>query len=148
MRTATVIRMAAVAAALGVALGASPALAAGSRPPDAARAGAAAGPGTSAVLQVGTVPVVPGARIILDGFTYLTGADGTVTISTFAGRHHLQVLPPRAQRPGSTVKFSRWLDGIALWDRPIGLHHGQQHRQADPVRARPAAQARREPDRA
>jgi hypothetical protein len=130
MRTAQLIRPAAVAAAvLGLVLVASPALAAASRAP-AAMTDAAAAVGVSAILQVGTVPVVPGARVILDGVTHLTDATGKVTIGTYAGRHRLQVLPPRAQRPGSTVRFSRWLDGIALASRSIGLHQGMNRQQA------------------
>ena len=123
------IRVAAAAAALGLALGASPALAAVSRAPAARADGGSAG-GGSAILQVGTVPVVPGARIILDGVTHLTDAAGKVTIGTFAGRHRLQVLPPTTQRRGGVVSFSRWLDGIALASRYIGLHQGLNRQQA------------------
>lgn len=139
MRAAHLIRMAAGVAALGLALGASPAMAAGSRAPAAGAAVVAAG--GSAILQVGTVPAVPGARIILDGVTHLTDAAGTVSISTFAGRHRLQVLPPRERLRGSTVRFSRWLDGIALASRSIGLHQGVNRQQAGfalsyPIRVR------------
>ena len=77
-----------------------------------------------ATLQISTVPSVPGARVVFDGVTHLTDAAGKLTLSTFAGSHQIQILPPTSHRPGMKVRFSRWLDGLALPSRTLSLHQG------------------------
>jgi len=77
-----------------------------------------------ATLQISTVPSVPGARVVFDGVTHLTDAAGKLTLSTFAGPHQIQILPPTSHRPGMKVRFSRWLDGLALPSRTLSLHQG------------------------
>ncbi len=121
MRAIRLIGAAGVVSAGSVLLSICPALAAAGQP---ARA-----PG-AAILRVSTVPVVPEAQVVLDGVARLTSATGSVTISTFAGRHKITILPPRLHRAGTAVRFSRWLDGIALASRPIYLHQGLNDEQA------------------
>jgi len=121
MRAIRLIGAAGVLSACGVVLGNCPALAAAGQPSRA--------PG-AAILRLSTVPVVPEAQVVLDGVAYLTSATGSVTISTFAGRHKITILPPRLHRAGTAVRFSRWLDGIALASRPIYLHQGRNDEQA------------------
>jgi hypothetical protein len=77
-----------------------------------------------ATLRISTVPSVPGARVVFDGVTHLTDAAGKLTLSAFAGPHQLQILPPTSHRPGMKVRFSRWLDGLALPSRTLRLHQG------------------------
>jgi hypothetical protein len=128
------MRVVAITSACAVSLAASPALgAAGTSGADAA--------GGLAVLRISTVPVVPGARVVLDGVAHLTDIAGMTTISTFAGRHRIDVLPPKSPARGSAVRFSRWLDGIALARRSINLHQGLNSQQAGfqvshPIRVR------------
>lgn len=109
-------------AALGVmwalTLSAGPALAAASQP------ASSVGPGPAATLTIRTVPVVPGARVTVDGVTYVTGSRGAVTIGTSPGPHRIEIKPPSARVAGTGVRFSRWLDGIALADRVLVLHPG------------------------
>lgn len=108
--------------ALGVtwalALFSGPALAAASQP------AAQVGPGPAATLTIRTVPVVPGARVTVDGVTYVTGSGGAVTIGTSPGPHRIEIKPPSARVAGIGVRFSRWLDGIALANRVLVLHPG------------------------
>lgn len=85
----------------------------------AARASAA-----SAVYVVHTVPAIRGVRVSLDGRTHLTGRDGAVRISTVSGAHRIGILPPRSHAASTTVRFSRWLDGLALSRRTITLSPG------------------------
>jgi hypothetical protein len=116
--------MAAVVLAGGLALGASPALAANARP-------AAGTPvGTSATLIIHTVPRIRGVRVIFDGLAYQTDAQGFVAIPTTSGGHHIHILRPRSNPADTTVRFSRWLDGIALANRSISISPGTNIEQA------------------
>jgi hypothetical protein len=77
-----------------------------------------------ATLAISTVPSVPAARIVVDGLAYVTNARGKLTLSTVAGQHRITILPPILHRPGVRVRFSRWLDGLALATRTVSLHQG------------------------
>lgn len=88
---------------------------------DATRAATTA---ASATLVIRTVPAIAGVRVILDGLIYRTDTHGFVAIPTTSGGHRVHVLPPDPLRPGVGVRFSRWLDGIALSDRRITLSPG------------------------
>jgi hypothetical protein len=133
-------RLAAAAAAAGwLILAADPALAARTGP---ASTGSAAG---SAILSITTVPVVPAARISLDGVTHLTDAAGALTLSTSPGPHLIQVAPPGSLPAGTGMRFNRWLDGLALTRRAISLHPGLNLEEAGfqvshPIRVRFASQ--------
>jgi hypothetical protein len=133
-------------AALGVtgalAIGLSPALA------TATQTAARISSGQAAILTIRTVPAVPDARVIVDGIAHLTNSNGVVTIGTFAGRHQLDIKPPRRQIAGTGVQFSRWLDGIALADRKVSLHQGLNREEAGfqlshPIQVRFAAKTGR-----
>jgi hypothetical protein len=126
-----------------VALGVTWALALSSGP---ARAAATLHPARAslhpaATLTIRTVPAVPGARVTIDGTTYVTDGRGVVTIGTSPGRHQVDIKPPSAHVAGTGVRFSRWLDGIALADRVFMLHPGDNREEAGfelsyPVRVR------------
>jgi hypothetical protein len=108
----------------GLALGASPALAANARP-------AAGTPvGASATLIIHTVPRIRGVQVIFDGLAYQTDARGFVAIPTTSGGHHIHIMRPRSNPADTTVRFSRWLDGIALADRSISISPGTNIEQA------------------
>ncbi len=110
--------------ACGLALGASPALAGSTRP-------AAGTPvGASATLLIHTVPRIRGVRVFLDGSAYQTDSQGFVAIPTTSGGHRIHILRPLSHPPGTTVRFSRWLDGIALADRRISISPGTNVQQA------------------
>jgi hypothetical protein len=107
-----------------LALGASPALAASTHQ-------AAGTPsGSSATLLIHTVPRIQGVRVILDGRAYQTDSQGFVAIPTTSGGHHIHIIRPRSHPAGTTVRFSRWLDGIALSDRSIAISPGTNVEQA------------------
>ena len=108
----------------GLALGASPALAASTHQ----AAGTPAG--SSATLLIHTVPRIKGVRVILDGRAYQTDAHGFVAIPTTSGGHRIHIIRPRMHPAGTTVRFSRWLDGIALSDRSINISPGTNVEQA------------------
>jgi hypothetical protein len=132
-RRAVSAAMAAMVLAAGLALGATPALAANSRP-------AAGTPvGASATLVIHTVPRIRGVRVILDGRAFQTDPQGFVAIPTTSGRHHVHILRPRSHPADTTVRFSRWLDGIALADRSISISPGTNNEQAGFVVAHPIA---------
>ena len=118
LRKAAPAAVAAMVLAGGLALGASPALAASTRQ----AAGAPAG--SSATLLIHTVPRIQGVRVILDGRAYQTDAHGFVAIPTTSGGHRIHIIRPRTHPAGTTVRFSRWLDGIALSDRSIEISPG------------------------
>jgi hypothetical protein len=120
------VKLRCVLLAGSVALGVTWALALFSGPALAAASQLAArvGPGPAATLTIRTVPVVPGARVTVDGVTYVTGSGGAVTIGTSPGPHRIEIKPPSARVAGTGVRFSRWLDGIALADRVLVLHPG------------------------
>jgi hypothetical protein len=126
MTPRAIIRMLAVSAAVtgSLALWLSPAKAAVARP--------SAGPptGYSATLVVQTVPAIRSIRVILAGSAYATNAHGLVAIPTVSGEHRIQILPPLRHPAGTTVRFSRWLDGFALADRSISISPGTHVEQA------------------
>ena len=98
---------------------------------------AAAGSPATLILQ--TVPALKGVAVSLDGSTYRTGASGSVTIPATSGLHRIRILHP-AMRMGSTsVRFARWLDGIALTSRRIVVAQGVHVQQAGFVVSRPIA---------
>lgn len=111
-------------------LGVIAALALGSHTALASTSRAVAVGSGPATLTVGTVPKLPGVQVILDGVTHLTNSDGTVTIATFAGRHQLDIRPPSKHEVGTGVRFTRWLDGIALASRTLHLHQGANREEA------------------
>ena len=132
-RRAVSAAMAAMVLAAGLTLGATPALAANSRP-------AAGTPvGASATLVIHTVPRIRGVRVILDGRAFQTDPQGFVAIPTTSGRHHVHILRPRSHPADTTVRFSRWLDGVALADRTISISPGTNIEQAGFVVAHPIA---------
>ena len=117
----------------GLALGASPALAASTHP----AAGTPAG--SRATLLIRTVPRIQGVRVVLDGRAYRTDAHGFVAIPTTSGGHHIHIIRPSTHPVGTTVRFSRWLDGIALSERRIALSPGANVEQAGFVVSHPIA---------
>jgi hypothetical protein len=128
----------AAAAALlvgGLAVCAAPALTAGSP----AAAATVTQSGQPATLTVRTVPVTRNARVRLDTHWYQTNAHGSVTIRTLSGRHDISIRPPRSLPAGTAVRFSRWLDGLALTSRRIVLHPGKNVDQAGFVVSHPIA---------
>ena len=124
LRKAASAAAAAMVLAGGLALGASPAL--------AASTGQAAGTpaGSSATLLISTIPKIAGVQVILDGRAYQTDSQGFVAIPTTSGGHHIHIIRPRSHPAGTTFRFSRWLDGIALSDRDIVLSPGTNVQQA------------------
>ncbi len=120
---------------------ASAALALGVPQALAASTGPAAGVpvGAPASLLVRTVPPIPGARVSFDGRTFLAGPQGAMKIITVSGRHRIAILPPRSEPAGTTARFARWLDGLALISRKITLSPGTNHQQAGFVVSHPVA---------
>jgi hypothetical protein len=133
LRRLALATMVAMVLAGGLALGASPALAAGNRPNVGTPVGA------SATLRIRTVPRIRGVRVILDGSVFQTNPQGFVAIHTTSGRHHIHILDPRSHPANTTVRFSRWLDGVALADRAISISPGTNVEEAGFVVARPIA---------
>jgi hypothetical protein len=130
--TAAGAALAGMALAGVLTLTAQPALAAGTIPDAGTPAGA------PATLLLQTVPAVGGVRLNLDGHIFQTGRHGFVAITTVSGTHHISITPPPAV-PGRTVRFSRWLDGLALTDRDITLSPGINREQAGMVVSHPIA---------
>ena len=92
-------------------------------------------------LRLRAVPALEGVRFNLDGRTVVTRADGTVTIRTVSGRHHIAVLPPRALPAGMKLKFAGWLDHSPRPGRVVSLHPGNDRAEVGfvvsyPVRVR------------
>lgn len=132
-RRAASVAMAAMMLATGLALGTSPALAANTHPAAGSPAGA------SATLLIHTVPRIKGVRVSFDGRAFQTNSQGFVAIPTTSGGHHIHILGPRSHPADTTVRFSRWLDGIALADRTISISPGTNIEQAGFEVAHPIA---------
>jgi hypothetical protein len=111
-------------------LSAQPALAADASP--------AAGGSARASLLLQTVPSVKGVLVSLDGRVYETNQHGFVAITTVSGVHHISITPPRPT-PNRTIRFSRWLDGLATAERDIALSPGINREQAGMVVFHPVA---------
>lgn len=98
---------------------------------------ATGGPAATLILQ--TVPAVKGMEVSLDGTTYRTRAGGWVAIPTTAGPHRLRILHPDSSSAGTSIRFARWRDGIALASREITVGPGTHVEQAGFVISRPIA---------
>jgi hypothetical protein len=130
--TAAGAALAGTALAGALTLTAQPALAAGTSP----HAGTPAGAPATLLLQ--TVPAVRGVRLNLDGRIFQTSRHGFVAITTVSGTHHISIAPP-PPAPSRTIRFSRWLDGLALASRDITLSPGTNREQAGMVVYHPIA---------
>lgn len=142
---------AAKAAAMGgtvlagvLALSAQPGRAAAAATPAPVAAGAVTGTATRtaavrAVFVLRTVPAIRGVRLSFDGRTVETGRDGEVSVATISGSHRIAIRPPRTHPAGTIVRFSRWLDGLALARRTITLSPGTNLDQAGFVVSHPVA---------
>ncbi len=95
--------------------------------------------GSAATLLLQTVPAIQDVGVSLDGSVYRTGTSGSVAIPTISGWHHIRILPPASLPPGTSVRFTRWLDGISLASREIAVPPGTHVQQAGFVVSRPIA---------
>jgi hypothetical protein len=69
---------------------------------------------SSAILELKTVPRLPGIGLRLDGVTHRTDSSGTLVIPTFAGTHSVRLLPTTALPGGRTAQPDGWLGERAL----------------------------------
>ncbi len=132
--SARLARLARVAAAAGAA---TAMLALGAGPAQAAAVSRAGGTGSAATMLFQTVPAVGDVGVDLDGVVYRTDARGFVAIPTTSGTHHIRIVGPRSAPPGTTVRFSRWSDGISLPSRHIIVPAGAHAEEAGLVVSRP-----------
>jgi hypothetical protein len=114
-------------------------LATGSSAAWAAAVPRSAAAGSAATMIVQTVPAVRGVAVSLDGLTYRTGASGSVAIPTTSGWHHIRIQRPASLPANTSVRFVRWLDGIALASREIAIPPGTHVEQAGFAISRPIA---------
>jgi hypothetical protein len=89
-----------------------------------ATAGVALPTAAAATLVIRTEPAIKGVRMSFDGVSYVTDARGRLVIPTGAGEHRIQILTAHPRHKGVSVRFARWLDGIALTDRTISVPPG------------------------
>lgn len=134
----TVLRAAGavLTAVLTAVLAACPAPAAVAAPQGAAAAGVR--PGLPAVLTIRTVPALRDVGVDFDGNRYRTDGSGQVTITTRSGWYPVRIIMPGA-RTGISVRFARWLDGIALPRRVYGLPAGPHVLEVGLVISRPVS---------
>ena len=92
--------------------------------PGAGVARAAKAKPASATLVLRTVPAVAGARVSLDGSTFLTDASGSVVIATFAGPHLVGVQAPQAMPAGTSLRFAGWAGGATAMPHSVTLPGG------------------------
>jgi hypothetical protein len=62
----------------------------------------------AAVLNVRTVPAVPGVRIVHHNNVFVTGPDGAVRVTGFSGLTASLQVPSRTVRPGVRATLGRW----------------------------------------
>ncbi len=126
-------RIGRVAARVGLSVLVAVALFAGVPASSSARIGA------PATLDVQAVPRIAGARIIVDGRTYLTNTRGFVAIASTSGVHHVTVLPPASAPRGTHLRFARWRDPLVLKQRTLLLRMGVNHEQVGFIVSHPVS---------